>query len=87
MAAELNLEVELSVMLRWEGVVAGQALPEPRQLFVNTHPRELSEPGLIASLVTLREAHPDQPLTLEIHESAVADPARMAEIRPALGTS
>ena len=83
-AAELNLEIELSVMLRWEGVGAGQALPVSRHLFVNTHPRELSEPGLLASLVSLREAHPDQPLTLEIHESAVADAARMAEIRPAL---
>jgi EAL domain-containing protein (putative c-di-GMP-specific phosphodiesterase class I) len=83
-AAELNLEIELSVMLRWEGVLAGQALPGRRHLFVNTHPRELAEPGLVASLVTLREAHPDQPLTLEIHESAVADAARMSEIRPAL---
>ena len=83
-AAELNLEIELSVMLRWEGVVAGQALPGRPHLFVNTHPRELAEPGLVASLVTLREAYPDQPLTLEIHESAVADAARMAEIRPAL---
>jgi EAL domain-containing protein (putative c-di-GMP-specific phosphodiesterase class I) len=83
-AAELNLEVELSVMLRWEGVLAGQALPQSRHLFLNTHPRELSEPGLLASLITLREAHPDQPLTLEIHESAVADAERMAEIRPTL---
>ncbi len=32
----------------------------------------------------MRESHPDQPLTLEIHESAVTDAARMAEIRPAL---
>ena len=57
-AAELNLEVELSVMLRWEGVLAGQALPGRRHLFLNTHPRELAEPGLLASLVTLREAYP-----------------------------
>jgi EAL domain-containing protein (putative c-di-GMP-specific phosphodiesterase class I) len=83
-AAELNLEIELSVMLRWEGVLTGQALPGRWPLFLNTHPRELAEPGLVASLVALREAHPDQPLTLEIHESAVADAARMAEIRPAL---
>ncbi len=83
-AAQLNLEVELSVMLRWEGVVAGQALAGPRHLFLNTHPRELAQPGLIASLETLRKAYPGQPLTLEIHESAVADAARMAEIRPAL---
>ena len=83
-AAELNLEIELSVMLRWEGVLAGQAFPGRPHLFLNTHPRELAEPGLLASLVSLREAYPDQPLTLEIHESAVADAAWMAEIRPQL---
>ena len=71
-------------MLRWEGVEAGQVLPGPPLLFLNTHPRELVEPGLVASLRALREHHPRQPLTLEIHESAVTDAAMMAELRPAL---
>lgn len=83
-AAELNLDVELSVMLRWESVLASQALPGPPHLFLNMHPRELAGPGLIASLECLRQAHPDQQLTLEIHETAVTSAAQMAEIRPAL---
>ena len=66
------------------GVQSSRALPESTHLFVNTHPRELAEPGLFASLQALREGFPNQPLTLEIHESAVADGARMAEIRTAL---
>jgi EAL domain-containing protein (putative c-di-GMP-specific phosphodiesterase class I) len=83
-AEELSLEVELSVMLRWEGVLASRVQAGLPHLFLNTHPRELAQAGLVASLEKLRGTHPDQPLTLEIHESAVADIGRMAEIRPAL---
>jgi len=80
-AAQLNLEIELSVMLRWEGVQASRALPPNPHLFLNTHPRELTGPGMIASLEKLRENCPDQRLTLEIHESALTDTGQMAEIR------
>ena len=83
-ATQLNLEVELSTMLRWEGVEAARGMETTTHLFLNTHPRELAEPGLLASLQTLRDGHPDQWMTLEIHESAVTDAARMAEIRSAL---
>jgi EAL domain-containing protein (putative c-di-GMP-specific phosphodiesterase class I) len=83
-AAQMNLEIELSVMLRWEGVEAARALPGPAHLFVNTHPRELAKPGLIDSLQTLRDNHPDQQLTLEIHEAAATDTGQMVEIRSAL---
>ena len=83
-AAQLNLEVELSVMLRWEGVQASRAMPDCPHLFLNTHPRELAQPGLIDSLRTLRENFPEQRLTLEIHESAVADAAQIAEIQRTL---
>jgi EAL domain-containing protein (putative c-di-GMP-specific phosphodiesterase class I) len=83
-AAQLNLEVELSVMLRWEGVESSRALPGSAHLFVNTHPRELARPGLLESLDKLREHRPDQQLTLEIHESAVTDAGQMAELRDEL---
>jgi EAL domain-containing protein (putative c-di-GMP-specific phosphodiesterase class I) len=83
-AAQLNLEVELSVMLRWEGVQVSRALPGPTNLFVNTHPRELAQPGLLESLDKLRDNHPDQRLTLEIHESAIADAGQMSELRTEL---
>ncbi|MGA2031092.1 MAG: EAL domain-containing protein [Thermoguttaceae bacterium] len=83
-AAQLHLEVELSAMLRWEGVQAGQALAGTPHLFMNTHPLELAKPGLLPSLENLRENWTEQRLTLEIHESAVTDPAQMIEIRRAL---
>ena len=83
-AAQLNLEVELSTMLRGEGIRACQGLPESPHLFVNTHPRELAVPGLLDSLAELRGNYPNQRLTLEIHESAVTDLAAMASIRAGL---
>ncbi len=83
-AAQLNLEIELSSMLRWEGIQASRALAESPHLFMNTHPRELAEPGLLESLRTVRKSHPELPLTLEIHESTVTDAARMTELRAAL---
>jgi len=83
-AAQLNLEVELSTMLRWEGIQASRGMGESPHLFMNTHPRELSEPGLLGSLQALRASHPDQRLTLEIHESAVTDPQKMIDLRAAL---
>jgi EAL domain-containing protein (putative c-di-GMP-specific phosphodiesterase class I) len=83
-ATQLNLEVELSTMLRWEGMQASRDLPQCANLFVNTHPRELADPGLLMSLQTLRESNPSQQVTLEIHESAVTNVTRMAELRAAL---
>jgi EAL domain-containing protein (putative c-di-GMP-specific phosphodiesterase class I) len=83
-AAQLNLEVELSVMLRWEGIQRSQAFGDRPHLFVNTHPRELDEPGLIESLEAVRLSNPGQALTLEIHESAVTDVKRMALIQDSL---
>ncbi len=83
-AAELSLDVELSVMLRWESVLASQALAGPPHLFLNMHPRELAGQGLIPSLEKLRQARPEQPFTLEVHESAVTNPSQMAKLRRAL---
>ena len=54
-AEQLNLEVELSRLLRWEGIRVGQELPGQPALFVNTHPKEMSDSvGLIDSLVIQR---------------------------------
>jgi EAL domain-containing protein (putative c-di-GMP-specific phosphodiesterase class I) len=47
-------------------------LPEPPQLFLNTHPVELEKPGLVESLEELRVLAPGVDLVLEIHESALA---------------
>ena len=58
-AARLNMEVELSRMLRWEGVREGLGLPENSLLFVNTHPFEIRREGLIDSMATARQLSKD----------------------------
>lgn len=83
-AAQLNLEVELSTMLRWEGVRVAEMMAPPPHLFLNTHPRELADPRLCPSLERLRENWPAQPLTLEIHESAVANGPGLLDMRSLL---
>jgi EAL domain-containing protein (putative c-di-GMP-specific phosphodiesterase class I) len=83
-AAQLNLEVELSTMLRWEGMQASLVLSDLPHLFFNTHPRELANPELVASLEALRENWPKQPLTLEIHQSAIDKGAQLADLRGVL---
>lgn len=84
LAQSLSLEVELSTMLRWEGVqVTRDMVPLPH-LFLNTHPCELVDRKLEHSLERLRENWPDQPLTLEVHESAVTKGACLAQLRSLL---
>ena len=83
-ASKLNLEVQLSNMLRWEGVLQSSCFTTLPHLFVNTHPRELVEAGLIEAMRAIRETRPLQPLTLEIHEGAVSNVKQMIEIRAAL---
>ena len=84
-AAVLDLEAELSRILRYEGVRRADQLPESPLLFVNTHPAEMSEPGLLTfSLHELRELAPDCPVVLEIHEAAVTRLDQMRELRAAL---
>lgn len=70
-AAQLNLEVELSQLLRWEGVRIGRDLLDQPMLFLNTHPKEMIAPGLEQSLVALREMAGSIPIVLEIHEAAI----------------
>jgi EAL domain-containing protein (putative c-di-GMP-specific phosphodiesterase class I) len=73
-AAQLGCEaqVELSRLFRRRAVEMVKDLPEPPQLFLNTHPAELVTPGLVESLEELRALAPGVDLVLEIHESALA---------------
>ena len=80
-AAKLNLEVELSQMLRWEGIREGLNLPGPARIYVNTHPLELGQPALLESMVKVRNFTADLPITLEIHESTVTSPHEIYELR------
>jgi EAL domain-containing protein (putative c-di-GMP-specific phosphodiesterase class I) len=83
-AARLNMEAALSRLFRREGVRLGQELPGAPNLFLNTHPAELSDGGLLESLVELRDAFPCQALTLEIHEAAITDLEQMRKLRESL---
>jgi EAL domain-containing protein (putative c-di-GMP-specific phosphodiesterase class I) len=83
-ASQLNLEAELSRMLRAAGVERGLQTLNTPNLFVNTHPTELTEFGLLDSLRDLRAKFPDQPVTLEVHEAAVVNVEKMKELRAVL---
>jgi EAL domain-containing protein (putative c-di-GMP-specific phosphodiesterase class I) len=84
-ARTLELEGELSRMCRSEGLIAAAKIDESQILFLNTHPRELTDlTKLHGSLTELRELYPRQPLTLEIHEAAVTDDKTMHDVRAML---
>ncbi|TWT92777.1 EAL domain-containing protein [Stieleria varia] len=84
-AEQLNMEVELSRLLRWEGIRVGRELPGHPTLFVNTHPKEMTDSqGLIHSLVKVREMSGNTDLVLEIHEAAVTNRRLMSELSSAM---
>ena len=84
-AARLNLEVELSRMFRWKGIQAAAAFPDTSAaIFVNTHPLELDDPALYESMKSIRKLNTTHKITLEIHERAVTNPTKMAELRAVL---
>jgi EAL domain-containing protein (putative c-di-GMP-specific phosphodiesterase class I) len=83
-ASKLNLEAELSRVMRVQGVQLCETLPRNMDIYLNTHPSELSRSGLVDSLQALRELAPDQVLTLEIHEAAITNPALIVELRQQL---
>ncbi|MEQ1827723.1 MAG: EAL domain-containing protein, partial [Pirellula sp.] len=80
-AAKLNMEVELSQMLRWEGIREGMTLPNRTRIYVNTHPLELGHAALIESMAQVRTLTSELPITLEIHESAITNSNEMYELR------
>lgn len=83
-ASQLNLEAELSRVLRRRGLEIAEAFPQDMNLFVNTHPAELAEAGLTESLEEIRALHPDRKITLEIHEGAITSPNMIRQIRTVL---
>lgn len=84
-AGQLNMEVELSELLRWEGIRVGRNLPPKPHLFVNTHPKELTDANqLIESLVKVRQIAGNTDLVLEIHEASVTNRTVMRELSAAV---
>ena len=83
-ASQLNMESQLSEAFRLRGIEIGTAFGSDMNLFVNTHPKELDRPELYQSLTDLRNAAPDQMITLEIHEAASTNLSMMGELRAVL---
>jgi EAL domain-containing protein (putative c-di-GMP-specific phosphodiesterase class I) len=82
-----DAQAELSRLFRRKAVDAVKDRPAPPLLFLNTHPADLDQPGLLTSLGELRTRAPEVRLVLEVHESALADVefiswihARLAEL-------
>ena len=80
-ASKLNLEAELSRVMRVHGVQLSEQLPAGNDIYLNTHPSELAKDGLIDSLKALRELSPNLPVILEIHEAAITNPKLIIDLR------
>jgi EAL domain-containing protein (putative c-di-GMP-specific phosphodiesterase class I) len=83
-AAQLNMEHELSRLMRIEGVRTSAMFPEPPHIYLNTHPIELVTGGFLEMMTALRRLAMCQPITVEIHEAAVTDVTTMKEIKAGL---
>lgn len=79
-ASQLGLEAQLSEAFRLRGIQIGTAFGPESNLFVNTHPKELDRPEFYDSLREIREAAPNQAITLEIHEGASTNMTMMKEL-------
>ena len=83
-ASALSLESQLSTVFRDRGVEVGKQFPAEMNLFVNTHPIELTQKNFFESLKRLRDRTPDRAITLEIHEAAITVPKQIQELRAVL---
>jgi EAL domain-containing protein (putative c-di-GMP-specific phosphodiesterase class I) len=80
-AESIGKEGELSRLFRKKAVELAVHRPDLPTIFLNTHPSELSQRGLMESLDELREIAPTLDLALEIHESVLTSPSTIAELR------
>lgn len=83
-AASIGAEAALSRLFRAHCIDDCLKLPDNPTVFFNTHPAELSEPGLVRSLREVREKLPDHSLVLEIHEVAITEPRMIRKLRSRL---
>lgn len=83
-AAAIGVEARLSQLFRRKAVELVKRCPNLPSLFLNTHPAELQHPNLLESIEELRAAAPSVDLIVEIHESALAQPGFMTELRARL---
>lgn len=85
-ASEHGAEQELSRECRRAALraVSASAALQSAPCYLNTHPAELDAQVLSASMRELRERYPEQPMTLEIHESAIASVEFLRDLRAEL---
>ena len=79
-AAQLDLESQLSRVLRDVGGAKGATLPGDPLLFLNTHPKEVGNADLLTSISELRKKFPAQRFVLEIHEAVVTEPDSVKDL-------
>lgn len=80
-ASEVGAETRLSRLLRAAGLDTWKRLPAGILLFCNSHPAELREPELVASLEEAGALTSHLHLMLEIHEASITDVGQMRELR------
>ena len=83
-AAQLNLETELSRIMRSAGLQQARQFDDSTTIYVNTHPSELKDEEMYDSLREVRAQHPTMNITLEIHEASITDPGAVRELRMVL---
>jgi EAL domain-containing protein (putative c-di-GMP-specific phosphodiesterase class I) len=83
-ATERGRELELSQLLRREGLKVSKPLDYGADFYLNTHPVELASPELLHSLERLREEFPRRRIVLEVHETAVTSTRALVELRARL---
>jgi EAL domain-containing protein (putative c-di-GMP-specific phosphodiesterase class I) len=86
-AEGMGKEAELSRLFRETALEIAEAKPGLPALFLNVHPAELEEPGLVPSVVDARRRTPHLRLTLEVHEGALADLESVDRLRTQLARS
>jgi EAL domain-containing protein (putative c-di-GMP-specific phosphodiesterase class I) len=83
-AADIGAQAHLSRLFRRKAVELLRSRPDLPPLFLNTHPVELEQPGLLDSLKQMRALAPQLDLTLEIHETTLALPEFIGWLRQEL---
>jgi EAL domain-containing protein (putative c-di-GMP-specific phosphodiesterase class I) len=80
-AAERNLEAELSEVIRCESLRIARQLGLNSDLYLNTHPAELHRAAFFDSLQRLRREFPDAGIVIEIHEASITSTQSLADLR------
>jgi EAL domain-containing protein (putative c-di-GMP-specific phosphodiesterase class I) len=83
-AAAIGAELELSRLFRRKSIETIASRADFPAVFVNMHPAELAQPGLIESLGELPRAAPHIEFTAEIHEAAIVNVAGIVDLKAAL---